>query len=309
MMKSGSTFGLSVLILGGAMGITALAQSNVPAESSQTTETTATASSTSTNAAMNPDDKSSYATGKPLENQSKEGFWGHMNPFARKKWVKRQIDPIKDRDNELDQLQAKNANDIRDVDARSQAGIHRAMNAANAADQHAQEAATTANSAQTLAGTASTRTDALNTTVGNLDQYSEVTSAAVPFARGRTALGPKGKADLDDLATKLAGQKGYIVEVEGYSRNGVQASQAMADSVVRYLVEEHQVPIYRIYRTGMGKNTSQSVDGEKAISNGVRVALMHNSLASMNSNSASNAAPASPAAPQATSGVSAPPEQ
>ncbi len=295
-MKSGSTFGLSVLILGGAMGITALAQSN---ESPVVQTSTTNAASTST---MNPADSSSYATGKPLTMESKEGFWGHVNPFARKKWVKRQLDPIKDRDNELDQLQAKNANDIRDVDTRSQAGIHRAMDAANTADQHAQTAATTANSAQTLAGTASTRTDALNTTVGNLDQYSEVTSASIPFAKGRTALGPKGKADLDDLATKLAGQKGYIVEVEGYSRNGVQTSQAMADAVVRYLVEEHQVPVYRIYRTGMGRNTAE----DAAVTNGVKVALMHNSLASMNPNSASNAVPSSPAA---TSGVSAPPEQ
>jgi outer membrane protein OmpA-like peptidoglycan-associated protein len=299
MMKSGSTFGLSVLILGGAMGITALAQSN---ESPVVQTSTTNTASTST---MNPADSSTYATGKPLTMESKEGFWGHMNPFARKKWVKRQLDPIKDRDNELDQLQAKNANDIRDVDTRSQAGIHRAMDAANTADQHAQAAATTANSAQTLAGTASTRTDALNTTVGNLDQYSEVTSAAIPFAKGRTALGPKGKADLDDLATKLAGQKGYIVEVQGYSRNGVQTSQAMADSVVRYLVEEHQVPIYRIYRTGMGKNTAE----DAAVTNGVKVALMHNSLASMNSSSANNVVPNSPAAASATSGVSAPPEQ
>jgi outer membrane protein OmpA-like peptidoglycan-associated protein len=299
MMKSGSTFGLSVLILGGAMGITALAQSN---ESPVVQTSTTNTANTST---MNPADSSTYATGKPLTMESKEGFWGHMNPFARKKWVKRQLDPIKDRDNELDQLQAKNANDIRDVDTRSQAGIHRAMDAANTADQHAQAAATTANSAQTLAGTASTRTDALNTTVGNLDQYSEVTSAAIPFAKGRTALGPKGKADLDDLATKLAGQKGYIVEVQGYSRNGVQTSQAMADSVVRYLVEEHQVPIYRIYRTGMGKNTAE----DAAVTNGVKVALMHNSLASMNSSSANNVVPNSPAAASATSGVSAPPEQ
>jgi outer membrane protein OmpA-like peptidoglycan-associated protein len=303
MMKSGSTFGLSVLILGGAMGITALAQSN-DAPVVQTSTTNAASSSN-----MNPADSSTYATGKPLTTQSKEGFWGHLNPLARKKWVKRQLDPIKDRDNELDQLQSKNANDIRDVDTRSQAGIHRAMDAANTADQHAQDAATTANSAQTLAGTASSRTDALNTTVGNLDQYSEVTSASVPFAKGRTALGPKGKADLDDLATKLAGQKGYIVEVQGYSRGGVQASQAMADSVVRYLVTEHQVPIYRIYRTGMGKNTAKSEDGGTSLSNGVRVALMHNSLAAMNSTSANNAAPASPTTPQAASGVSAPPEQ
>ena len=39
-----------------------------------------------------------------------------MNPFARKKWVAREVDPIRDRTNELDQLQAKNANDIKDVD-------------------------------------------------------------------------------------------------------------------------------------------------------------------------------------------------
>ncbi len=299
-MKSGSTFGLSVLILGGAMGVAALAQSNTPTIQTSTDNTAASAST----ANMNPSDNSTYATGKPLEMQSKEGFWGHMNPFARKKWVKRQLDPIRDRDNELDQLQAKNANDIRDVDTRAQAGIHRAMDAANTADEHAQSAASTANSAQTLANTASTRTDALNTTVGNLDQYSEVTSASIPFAKGRTALGPKGKADLDDLATKLAGQKGYIVEVQGYSRGGVQTSQAMADSVVRYLVEEHQVPVYRIYRTGMGRNTAE--DG--GISNGVKVALMHNSLATMNSNSASNVVPNSPAA-SATTGVSAPPEQ
>jgi len=187
MMKSGSTFGLSVLILGGAMGITALAQSN---EAPVVQTSTTNAASTST---MNPSDNSSYATGKPLEMQSKEGFWGHMNPFARKKWVKRQLDPIRDRDNELDQLQAKNANDIRDVDARSQAGIHRAMDAANTADQHAQAAAATANSAQTLAGTASTRTDALNTTVGNLDQYSEVTSAAIPFGKGLQLWGRRAR--------------------------------------------------------------------------------------------------------------------
>ncbi len=305
MMKSGSTFGLSVLILGGAMGVAALAQSNTPTIQTSTDNTAASA--TTANANMNPSDSSSYATGKPLQMQSKEGFWGHVNPLARKKWVKRQLDPIKDRDNELDQLQAKNANDIHDVDGRAQAGIHRAMDAANTADEHAHAAATTANSAQTLAGTASTRTDALNTTVGNLDQYSEVTSASIPFAHGRTALGPKGKADLDDLATKLAGQKGYIVEVQGYSRGGVQSSQAMADSVVRYLVEEHQVPIYRIYRTGLGRNTAKTSD-DGAIVNGVKVALMHNSLASMNSNSASNVAPSSPAA-SATSGVSAPSEQ
>jgi outer membrane protein OmpA-like peptidoglycan-associated protein len=242
---------------------------------------------------MNPDDSSSYATGRPLDqHQSKEGFWGHMNPFARKKWVAREVDPIKDRTNELDQLQAKNANDIRDVDKRSSAGIDHAMQAANTADAHAADAAAKAAAAQNTASTASSKTDTLNGTVSNLDQYKQVVATTVPFAPGRTTLGAKGKAGLDDVATKLTGEKGYIIEVQGYSRAGVQTSQAMADSVVRYLVTEHQVPLYRIYRTGMGKQTAAPADGETAIVNGVRVTLLHNSLAAMDATSASNSVPA-----------------
>ncbi len=285
MMKSGNTFGLPVLLLGGALGVSAFAQTSTTP--TQTPDQNAPASSST----MSPSDNSTYATGKPLQDQSKEGFWGHMNPFARKKWVNRQTGPIKDQVNELDQLQAKNANDIKDVDARAQAGIKNAMNAANTADQHAQDAATRANSANQLASNASTRTDALNTTVGNLDQYQTVSSTSVKFAAGRTTLGPTGKSDLDALATTLSGEKGYIIEVQGYSKSGVQTSQAMAESVVRYLVTEHQVPVYRIYKTGLGKNTAQTADGEQAITNGVRVTLLHNSLATMGGNTASNNAP------------------
>jgi len=282
------------------MGVTALAQSSQPAQTSGQAVSTAPAGT------MSPDDKSTYATGQPLQNQSNEGFWGKVNPFARKKWVHRQVDPIKDRTNELDQLQAKNANDIKDVDSRATAGINKAMLTANTADQHAADASNRANAAQTTATNASNRTTSLNNTVSNLDQYQQVSAVEVPFASGRTSLGPKGKADLDDVAAKLSAEKGYIVEVEGYSRGGVQNSQAMADSVVRYLVTEHQVPVYRIYRTGMGRNTAKSTDGEKVLTNGVRVTLLHNSLATMDSNSASNAVPAPPTTSK--KGVSAPPD-
>jgi len=283
MMKSGNTFGLPALLLGSALGVSALAQSSTPP--AQPTSDQAAPSSSST---MNPNDSTTYATGKPLQDQSKEGFWGHMNPFARKKWVNRQTAPIKGQVNELDQLQAKNANDIKDVDSRSQAGIKNALNAANTADQHAQDASNRANAANQLAGNASTRTDALGNTVGNLDQYQTVSSTSVKFPAGRTTLGATAKSDLDALATTLSGEKGYIIEVQGYSRAGVQTSQAMADAVVRYLVTEHQVPVYRIYKTGLGKNTVKPTEGEQAIVNGVRVTLLHNSLATMSGSSASS---------------------
>jgi len=279
-MKTRTALGYSVLTIGLAVAPAAFAQSGQASTPDQTTSAPAAAPSS-----MNPDNPNTYATGKPLEMQSKEGFWGHVNPFARKKWVHRQVDPIKDQVNELDQLQAKNANDIRDVDARATNGINKAMNAASIADQHAQDASNQANAAQQLAGTASSRTNALNGTVSNLDRYQQVLAAAIPFVAGRTTLGPKGKSDLDDLAAKVTGEKGYIIEVQGYSRAGVQTSQAMADAVTRYLVEQHQVPIYRIYRQGLGKETATATpNGDKPLANGVRVMLMHNSLATMADN-------------------------
>ena len=275
--------GLPTLVLGGAMSAAAFAQAPATPAATSQPDAAAAVSTTGTAPGSTTDvnDSTTYATGQPLQPQSKEGFWGHMNPFARKKWVAREVDPIRDRTNELDQLQAKNANDIKDVDKRAQAGINQAMMAANTADQHAADAANRANAAQTTATDASGRTTTLNGTVQNLDQYQQVVAATVPFASGRTTLGPQGKASLDDMATKLTGEKGYIIEVQGYSKSGVANSQAMADSVVRYLVTEHQVPIYRIYRSGLGKQTA-AADGDEAIVNGVRVTLLHNSLASMN---------------------------
>jgi len=278
-----ATLSVSALLLTGVLAAPSYAQSATDQTAAQTQQAPAPA------AKQDAADSSSYSTGQPLQMQSKEGFWGHMNPLARKKWVKRQMDPVRDRVNELDQLQAKNANDIRDVDTRATAGIKKASDAAALADQHATDAGNRADQANTTATTASTKTDALHGTVQNLDQYQTVESTPVAFAKGRTVLGPKGKADLDEMADKLASEKGYIIEVQGYSRGGVQTSTAMADSVVRYLVTEKQVPIYRIYRSGMGRAKANSAaDGEQTVSNGVRVTLLHNSLASMDHSTVSS---------------------
>ena len=235
----------------------------------------------------------SYATGQPLEQQSKEGFWGHVNPFARKKWVKRQVDPIRDRANELDQLQSKNASDIRDVDSRATQGIAKANAAASAADAHAADAAGRADRAKSMAVMADGKTTSLNGTISNLDQYQQVSALSVPFVAGHTALTTKAKGNLDTMASSLGAEKGYIIEVQGYSRAGVANSQAMADSVVRYLVTEHQVPIYRIYRTGLGKQKAQA-STDKPLINGVRVTVLHNSLATMDAGTPAGSAAATP---------------
>ena len=300
-MKTQQILGTAGLFVVSVLG-SAFAQ-QVPADSRSVPATTP-----STQMNMSPDNTGSYATGKPLETQSKEGFWGHVNPLARKKWVHRQLDPIKDRANELDQLQAKNANDIRDVDSRATTGINKAMTAAQAADAHAADAASRADTANNVATNANGKTTALTGTVSKLDQYSQVSATDMLFTKGRTALTVKQKDELDQVAQSLATEKGYVVEVQGYSRAGVTPSQAMADSVVRYLVTAHQVPIYRIYRTGLGKikqTADASASDVKPLTNGVRVTILHNSLASMGSaTTGSVAVPTNPAA--GSTGISNP---
>jgi outer membrane protein OmpA-like peptidoglycan-associated protein len=273
---------ISAIALSAALGLPAVAQTSQAPAPPQATSNTANPGDSS-----NSTNSSTSATGQPLSTKSNEGFWGHLNPLARKKWVNRQVNPVKDRLNELDQLQAKNANEIKDVDSRAQAGIQKAQSTAEQANQQATQASTQAGQAQQLAQQASTQTTQLNTTVSNLDQYQQVTDTELHFRSSQTTLNDKAKAALDQIATQLAGQKGYIVEVQGYTKTrgqaGIQRSQSMADAVVRYLVVDHQVPVYRIYRVGMGNAPIDSAQESSVSGTVVHVKLMHNSLAALNS--------------------------
>ncbi len=279
---------IPALLVAAAIAMPAFAQQTPPATQTQTPAQVQTGATTG----ANPNDASTYATGQPLSTQSNEGFWGHMNPFARKKWVKRQIDPVKDRLNELDQLTAKNANDIKDVDARAQAGIHQAEATAGQASETATTANNTANQANQLAQQANTQTAQLNTTVNNLDQFHKVNDTEIRFRPGQTVLNERAKDALSQIATQLQGQKGYIVEVTGYSRMrgqaGIANSQHMSDAVVRYLAE-HQVPVYRIHQVAMG---NAKMDDDTVTSGSVvHVTLMQNSLAALNTPSADGGSP------------------
>jgi outer membrane protein OmpA-like peptidoglycan-associated protein len=262
------------------------------------------------------------ATGKdPLTYQKKEGFWGHLNPFARKKYVNRQLDPIRGRVNELDELTAKNAKMIADVDARATEGIRNAMSKANEADTHALDAGNRANQAQQTAQQAHTRIATVEETVSKIDQYQPVTQAEIRFRPGQNALSKNAKDALDQMATTLKGQKGYIVEVQGFSPgNGstaIENSREMAQMVVRYLVLTHEVPVYRIYTVGMGNAPIQAEDGKMHRQKGgrVEISLLKNGLGDLNatnnasaSGSGVTATPAQPA-PAAQPQAQKPPQE
>ncbi|MBZ5599716.1 MAG: OmpA family protein [Acidobacteriia bacterium] len=241
------------------------------------------------------------ATGKPLQPPAHEGFWGHLNPFARKKYVQRQTQPIRDRLNELDELTASNSKMIKDVDSRAQQGIQLASAKANEADQHAIDAGNKAQMAQQTATQANTRLTTVEQVVGNIDQYKATTQTEIRFRPGQSVLSKNAKAALDDMATPLKDQRGYIIEVQGFSSGHGQAaiatSQKMADSVVRYLVLNHEIPVYRIYVVGMGNAPTPNAEesSKKHVSGGrVEISLLKNDLEQL----AATSAPAVPASTQ-----------
>jgi outer membrane protein OmpA-like peptidoglycan-associated protein len=243
--------------------------------SSQQPAATSSSQSSSQPAATTQDANSdqNMSARQPLEPDMRQGFWGKMNPFARKKYVQRQLSPIRNRVNELDDLTAENAKQIKDVDARAQEGIRQADAKATTADQHATDAGNRAQQANQTALQASNRLNTVEHVVGNIDQYQPATQTEIRFRSGQTTLSPKAKEAIDDMTANLKDQKGYIIEVQGFSPSGVQSSQAMANSVVRYLVEKNEVPVYRIFVMGMGNAKVPVADGQAKPAHGSRVEI------------------------------------
>ena len=215
----------------------------------------------------------------------KEGFWGHVNPFARKKWVKNQLDPINGQLSELDEVNAKNSKDITDVDARAQAGIFRAQSAADAANQAATAAGAQAQQAGSTAQSAMNHLDALTSTVNSLDTYKKMAEFDIPFHGGQAVLSTAARKTLDDLAATVSGHSGYILEVEAHSpapgAAGIQNSERLAEAVKRYLVTEHEIPVYRMHAVALGNARSADEDGNDRPIHiaSVHIRLMENSLA------------------------------
>jgi len=282
----------------------------LPALAQQTGSTTQDQPATASQSAdQNANTSATGASGKPaLQPDTHEGFWGKINPFARKKYVQRQTAPIRDRVNELDELTSSNTKQIKDTDARAQQGIQLASTKANEADQHAVDAGNKAQLAQQTATQANTRLTTVEQVVGNIDQYKAATQTEIRFRPGQSMLSKNAKAALDDMATPLKDQRGYIIEVQGFSSGRGQAaiatSQKMADSVVRYLVLNHQIPVYRIYVVGMGNAPVQTANAEeqgktKRTSGGrVEISLMKNDLEQLASTSNTQAPATTPEPPK-----------
>jgi len=117
-----------------------------------------------------------------------------------------------------------------------------------------------AKAAQDTADAAVAGVNETNERISALDDYVPQTTTAVNFKVNSAVLSPDAKTKLDEIATRALNTKGYVIEVSGYtdSTGSIQKnrvlSQNRADAVIRYLVENHQIPLRRVVTPyGYGK--------------------------------------------------------
>ncbi|PYS50045.1 MAG: hypothetical protein DMF68_08315 [Acidobacteria bacterium] len=171
--------------------------------------------------------------------------------------IESRVDPVENRVGSAE-------NRISDVEQNSQklsGQIDELAAVSNAARGRAKAAKETADAA--LVGVNST-----NERISALDDYVAQSSATILFRNGSAVLLPEAKAKLDEVATQALNAKGYVVEVSGFaSADGStelnrRLSQQRADNVIRYLVENHNLPLRRIV-TPYGYGESNPVADNK----------------------------------------------
>jgi outer membrane protein OmpA-like peptidoglycan-associated protein len=121
-----------------------------------------------------------------------------------------------------------------------------------------------AKAAQETADMAISGVNATNERISALDDYQVQNNTSILFRVGSAVLSRDSKAQLDQIAQQALQAKGYVLEVSGFaSADGSteanrRLSQRRADTVIRYLVENHNIPLRRIV-TPYGYGEAQPV--------------------------------------------------
>jgi outer membrane protein OmpA-like peptidoglycan-associated protein len=118
-----------------------------------------------------------------------------------------------------------------------------------------------ARAAQDTADQAIAGVNQTNDRISALDDYTPQTTTAVNFKVNSAVLADEAKTKLDELATAALNAKGYVIEIAGFTdatgglEKNRRLSQKRADAVIRYLIENHNIPLRRIVTPyGYGKS-------------------------------------------------------
>lgn len=147
-----------------------------------------------------------------------------------------------------------------------------ARNSAKAAQETADSAMESAKQANENALSAKAGVRATDSRITELDDFDAKASLIVNFKLSSSTISSEAKAQLDKFAAEAKNERGYLIEVAGFaSADGDEASnrvlsQKRADAVIRYLAENHGIPLRRFitpfgYGEKMPVADNQTKDG------------------------------------------------
>lgn len=195
---------------------------------------------------------------------------------ATKKHVRGVVAPVEARVSANEKKTTDHASAIGELENSVSRADEKAMDADRKAVAAGQEAARAGESARTAgeaAKTAHGRADSahqvaegtrarLGEVVENIDNYKLVTTQSVLFPLNRATLTKDAQAQLDEAVGTISNNKNFILEVQGFTdqtgsqQSNLVLSQKRADSVVRYLTVNHNLPLRKIHVLGLGEDNA-----------------------------------------------------
>jgi peptidoglycan-associated lipoprotein len=170
--------------------------------------------------------------------------------------VSNKVDTMSTSLEETQERTRKNEAKITEVDQKvgaAQTSANTAQQAATAADTKAVTATETARVAGDTAKMAGEKADALDKSSKRIVYEVVLSEDSGNFKFNATTLPDEAKAKIDELVARLkADPKGAYFEIEGHTDNvgdktiNEKIGMERAESVKRYLYEQHQIPLHRM---------------------------------------------------------------
>ncbi len=170
--------------------------------------------------------------------------------------VETRVDPIETRLKEVETRLAQSEQNAQRLSGQVDE-VSTIAKAARSAAKAAQDTGDAANAAAREAAragidAANSTARAANERISSLDEFGVMSTTVINFAFGSASLTSQAKGQLDILAEATKIEKGFMIEVAGFASSDGDAalnerlSQSRADAVVRYLTENHQIPLRRL---------------------------------------------------------------
>jgi peptidoglycan-associated lipoprotein len=185
---------------------------------------------------------------------------GGSTACATKKFVRTSVGQVNDKVDSLgrsveetQERTRQNESKIAEVDQRAQAAAQAADQKAQGAQSAADRANTAAQQAANTANTAVSKADALDKASKRLVYEVVLSEDQGNFKFGKFDLPDEAKAKLDEMMQQLkADPKGAYFEIAGYTDSvgdktyNEKLGLERAETVQRYLYEQHQIPLHKM---------------------------------------------------------------